>query len=80
MLLPSTRVECIIRDAAPSTRVEASRSTLNILPSAQAQFTPDALTAPITVELQIWFSDIAAFNETSHYFYELERAASPDKV
>ena len=79
MPLPSTRVETSRGMLLTSTHVEAALTT-NVLPSAQALFSPDELTAPIMVELQIWFSDIAAYNETSHYFYELERAASPDKV
>ena len=44
------------------------------------EFRPHALAHPIGVELQIWFSDISDFNETSHWFYEIERAASPGSV
>ena len=45
-----------------------------------ATFLPDGFARPIVVEIQLWCTKIMALNDTSHWEYEVARAATPEAV
>ena len=45
-----------------------------------ASFKPDALSAPIIVEIQLWVASIMALNDVSHAQYEIARAKDPRAI